>query len=43
VRLLLRKGMMRTWDTSKEECKNVTQRSLVSVRMRKAHCGSRID
>jgi hypothetical protein len=35
--------MMRVWPTSKEECKKVTQRLLVSVRTPKALCGSRID
>jgi hypothetical protein len=35
--------MTRAWPTSREECKKVTQRLLVSTRMRMVPCGSKID
>jgi hypothetical protein len=43
VRSLPPKRTMRVWPTSREGYKKVTQKLLVSTRMRRVPCGSRID
>jgi hypothetical protein len=43
TRVLPPKRTMWVWPTSREEYKKVTQKLLVSARMRRVPCGSRID